>query len=58
MGEVTGDGYMTLVEDSFNEKYINRKERVNPQVKSKIPYDLHLEAVLGIYLYMYLCLLK
>ncbi|XP_026328258.1 phosphoribosylformylglycinamidine synthase [Hyposmocoma kahamanoa] len=47
VGEVTGDGYMSLVEDSLNPKYLNRNERVKPETKSKLPYDLHLEAVLG-----------
>lgn len=47
VGEVTGDGYMSLVEDSYNEVYLDRSNRVKPDVKSKLPYDLHLEAVLG-----------
>ncbi|CAG5040208.1 unnamed protein product [Parnassius apollo] len=47
VGEVTGDGYMSLVEDSFNEVHIPRENRLKPEVKSKLPYDLHLEAVLG-----------
>lgn len=47
VGEVTGDGYMTLVEDSYNNSYINRSLRQAPEVKAKLPYDLHLEAVLG-----------
>lgn len=47
VGEVTGDGYMSLVEDSLNPKYLNRNERVKPETKSILPYDLHLEAVLG-----------
>lgn len=47
VGEVTGDGYMTLVEDSYTSKYLDREERLKPNTKSKLPYDLHLEAVLG-----------
>ncbi|CAB3243480.1 unnamed protein product [Arctia plantaginis] len=47
VGEVTGDGYMTLVEDSYTNKYLDRNERLKPDTKSKLPYDLHLEAVLG-----------
>ncbi|CAH2075330.1 unnamed protein product, partial [Iphiclides podalirius] len=47
VGEVTGDGYMSLVEDSYKEIYIPRENRLKPDVKSKLPYDLHLEAVLG-----------
>lgn len=47
VGEVTGDGFMSLVEDSYNETYLNRAERIKPEIKSKLPYDLHLEAVLG-----------
>ncbi|XP_045446470.1 phosphoribosylformylglycinamidine synthase [Melitaea cinxia] len=47
VGEVTGDGYMSLVEDSYNEVYLDRSNRVKPDVKPKLPYDLHLEAVLG-----------
>ncbi|XP_022815968.1 phosphoribosylformylglycinamidine synthase [Spodoptera litura] len=47
VGEVTGDGYMSLVEDSYTDKYLDRNERLKPDIKSKMPYDLHLEAVLG-----------
>ncbi|XP_013189373.2 phosphoribosylformylglycinamidine synthase [Amyelois transitella] len=47
VGEVTGDGYMSLIEDSFTDKYLSRSDRLNPTVKPKMPYDLHLEAVLG-----------
>ncbi|KAJ8732764.1 hypothetical protein PYW07_015363 [Mythimna separata] len=47
VGEVTGDGYMSLVEDSYTDKYLNRAERLKPETKSKLPFDLHLEAVLG-----------
>ncbi|XP_031769587.2 phosphoribosylformylglycinamidine synthase [Galleria mellonella] len=47
VGEVTGDGYMSLIEDSFSNKYLNRNDRLKPEIKSKMPYDLHLEAVLG-----------
>ncbi|KAJ2947021.1 hypothetical protein O0L34_g16365 [Tuta absoluta] len=47
VGEVTGDGYMSLVEDCTNDKYLSRDFRQKPEVKSKLPYDLHLEAVLG-----------
>ncbi|CAH0627088.1 unnamed protein product [Chrysodeixis includens] len=47
VGEVTGDGYMSLVEDSYSEKYLDRNERLRVENKSKLPYDLHLEAVLG-----------
>ncbi|XP_049866264.1 phosphoribosylformylglycinamidine synthase [Pectinophora gossypiella] len=47
VGEVTGDGYMSLVEDSLNEKYLSRPVRSRPDVQAKLPYDLHLEAVLG-----------
>ncbi|XP_068630835.1 phosphoribosylformylglycinamidine synthase [Battus philenor] len=47
VGEVTGDGYMSLVEDSFKEVHLPRENRLKPEIKSKLPYDLHLEAVLG-----------
>ncbi|XP_072940350.1 phosphoribosylformylglycinamidine synthase [Epargyreus clarus] len=47
VGEVTGDGYMSLVEDSFKDTYLSRDDRTKPEIKSKLPYDLHLEAVLG-----------
>ncbi|KAJ0179869.1 hypothetical protein K1T71_004460 [Dendrolimus kikuchii] len=47
VGEVTGDGYMSLIEDSFTNKYLDRNERLSPNNRSKLPYDLHLEAVLG-----------
>lgn len=47
VGEVTGDGFMSLVEDSYTDKYLNRNERLKPDLKSKLPYDLHLDAVLG-----------
>lgn len=47
VGEVTGDGYMSLVEDAYTNKYLNRNERLKPETQSKMPYDLHLEAVLG-----------
>ncbi|KAF9409011.1 hypothetical protein HW555_011493 [Spodoptera exigua] len=47
VGEVTGDGFMSLVEDSYTDKYLDRNERLKPDIKSKMPYDLHLEAVLG-----------
>ncbi|CAG4937766.1 unnamed protein product [Colias eurytheme] len=47
VGEVTGDGYMSLVEDSYNDAYIQRSDRQKPDIASKMPYDLHLEAVLG-----------
>ncbi|XP_026485781.2 phosphoribosylformylglycinamidine synthase [Vanessa tameamea] len=47
VGEVTGDGYMTLVEDGYNEVYLSRSNRLKPDIKAKLPYDLHLEAVLG-----------
>ncbi|RVE47091.1 hypothetical protein evm_008275 [Chilo suppressalis] len=47
VGEVTGDGYMSLIEDSFTDQYIDRNDRLKPEAKSKLPYDLHLEAVLG-----------
>ncbi|KAG6446478.1 hypothetical protein O3G_MSEX004433 [Manduca sexta] len=47
VGEVTGDGYVSLVEDSYKDKYLNRSERLSAENKSKLPYDLHLEAVLG-----------
>ncbi|VVC98983.1 unnamed protein product [Leptidea sinapis] len=47
VGEVTGDGYVSLVEDSYQDKYIERSNRIRSDVKSKLPYDLHLEAVLG-----------
>ena len=49
VGEVTGDGFMSLVEDSYTDKYLNRTERLKPETKSKLPFDLHLEAVLGMY---------
>lgn len=49
VGEVTGDGYMSLVEDSYTDKYLNRTERLKPETKPKLPFDLHLEAVLGMY---------
>lgn len=38
---------MSLVEDSYTDKYLDRNERLKPDIKSKMPYDLHLEAVLG-----------
>lgn len=38
---------MSLVEDSYSEKYLDRTERLREANKSKLPYDLHLEAVLG-----------
>lgn len=44
---MTGDGYMSLVEDSFKDAHIPRENRLKPEVKSKLPYDLHLDAVLG-----------
>ncbi|CAG9785046.1 unnamed protein product [Diatraea saccharalis] len=47
VGEVTGDGFMSLVEDSFTDNYLDRGNRLKPETKSKLPYDLHLEAVLG-----------
>ncbi|XP_013141308.1 PREDICTED: phosphoribosylformylglycinamidine synthase [Papilio polytes] len=47
VGEVTGDGYMSLVEDSYKEVHIPRENRLKPEIKSKLPYDLHLDAVLG-----------
>ncbi|XP_063839652.1 phosphoribosylformylglycinamidine synthase [Ostrinia nubilalis] len=47
VGEVTGDGFMSLVEDSFTDKYLDRATRLKPESSSKVPYDLHLEAVLG-----------
>ncbi|KAJ8732017.1 hypothetical protein PYW08_014747 [Mythimna loreyi] len=47
VGEVTGDGFMSLVEDSYTDKYLDRTERLKPETKSKLPFDLHLEAVLG-----------
>nr|XP_032511020.1 phosphoribosylformylglycinamidine synthase isoform X1 [Danaus plexippus plexippus] len=47
VGEVTGDGFMSLVEDKYNNEYLNRNNRLKPEIKSKMPYDLHLEAVLG-----------
>ncbi|XP_045765143.1 phosphoribosylformylglycinamidine synthase [Maniola jurtina] len=47
VGEVTGDGYMSLIEDSYKETYLDRADRLKPEIKSKLPYDLHLEAVLG-----------
>ncbi|XP_073951464.1 phosphoribosylformylglycinamidine synthase [Choristoneura fumiferana] len=47
VGEVTGDGYMSLVEGKFSENYLNRSERQKPEIQTKLPYDLHLEAVLG-----------
>lgn len=47
VGEVTGDGYMSLIEDSYTEKFLDRSERLKLESKSKLPYDLHLEAVLG-----------
>lgn len=49
VGEVTGDGYMSLVEGQFSENYLNRSERQKPEIQTKLPYDLHLEAVLGMY---------
>ncbi|XP_041976671.1 phosphoribosylformylglycinamidine synthase isoform X2 [Aricia agestis] len=47
VGEVTGDGFMSLIEDSYNNTYIDRTNRLKLETKSKLPYDLHLEAVLG-----------
>ncbi|KAG7299510.1 hypothetical protein JYU34_016472 [Plutella xylostella] len=47
VGEVTGDGYMSLVEDATNKQLLDRQARLKPEVKAKLPYDLHLEAVLG-----------
>ncbi|XP_063621505.1 phosphoribosylformylglycinamidine synthase [Cydia splendana] len=47
VGEVTGDGYMSLVEGPFSDQYLSRNERLKPEIKAKLPYDLHLEAVLG-----------
>ncbi|KAL4706552.1 hypothetical protein ACJJTC_015750 [Scirpophaga incertulas] len=47
VGEVTGDGFMSLVEDSYSNQYLDRQSRVKPDIKKKLPYDLHLEAVLG-----------
>ncbi|CAF4779467.1 unnamed protein product [Pieris macdunnoughi] len=47
VGEVTGDGFMSLVEDSFKDSYLKRSDRQKPDVVEKMPYDLHLEAVLG-----------
>lgn len=47
VGEVTGDGYMSLVEESYSDKVIGRDARLKPEMKSKLPFDLHLEAVLG-----------
>ncbi|GBP04367.1 Phosphoribosylformylglycinamidine synthase [Eumeta japonica] len=47
VGEVTGDGYMSVIEDSYNAKYLNRHERLKSETTPKMPYDLHLEAVLG-----------
>lgn len=47
VGEVTGDGYMSLIEDKYTDVYLNRADRLKPEIKSKLPYDLHLEAVLG-----------
>ncbi|KAL0892142.1 hypothetical protein ABMA27_015339 [Loxostege sticticalis] len=47
VGEVTGDGFMSLVEDSYTDKYLDRANRLKPETSSKLPYDLHLEAVLG-----------
>lgn len=44
---MTGDGYMSLVEDSYTDKVLSRSEILKPELKSKLPYDLHLEAVLG-----------
>ncbi|CAK1553690.1 unnamed protein product [Leptosia nina] len=47
VGEVTGDGYMSLVEDSYKDNYLKRSDRQKPDIAAKMPYDLHLEAVLG-----------
>lgn len=47
VGEVTGDGYMSLIEDAFKDSYLMRSDRQKPNVVEKMPYDLHLEAVLG-----------
>ncbi|CAH2236099.1 jg15095, partial [Pararge aegeria aegeria] len=47
VGEVTGDGFMSLIEDKYKENYLDNAGRLKPETKSKLPYDLHLEAVLG-----------
>lgn len=47
VGEVTGDGYMSLIEDFSTNKYLDRRARLTPDVRAKLPYDLHLDAVLG-----------
>lgn len=45
VGEVTGDGYMKLVESKFDAQVVAKRD-----FKRKLPYDLHLEAVLGVYI--------
>ena len=45
---------MSLVEDSYKDSYLSRSDRLKPEVQSKLPYDLHLEAVLGKLLLTYL----
>lgn len=46
VGIVTGNGYVSLVEDSIKnaDKYMDRKARDS---WGPVPFDLHLDAVLG-----------
>ncbi|XP_023939163.2 phosphoribosylformylglycinamidine synthase [Bicyclus anynana] len=47
VGEVTGDGCMSLVEDKYKESYLDSAGRLRTELKCNLPYNLHLEAVLG-----------